>query len=101
MCRRDIFVEVGGFEEELAIAFNDVDFCFKLLEKSYRNLYLPHVMLYHHESKSRGYEDTPAKQARFQQEILYMQGRWKKFLSHDPCYSPHLTRDREDYSLRI
>jgi len=101
MCRREVFIEVGGFEEALAIAFNDIDFCFKLLEKGYRNIYLPHVALYHYESKSRGYEDTPEKQARFHQEILYLQNKWKYLLENDPCYSPHLTRDREDYSLKI
>lgn len=101
MCRRDVFAEVGGFEEDLAIAFNDIDFCFKILEKGYRNVYLPHVVLYHYESKSRGYEDTPQKQARFQQEIFYMQRKWKEIIAHDPCYSEHLTRDREDYSLNL
>jgi len=101
MCRREVFIEVGGFEEALAIAFNDIDFCFKLLEKGYRNVYLPHVALYHYESKSRGYEDTAEKQARFHQEILYLQNKWKNLLANDPCYSPHLTRDREDYSLKI
>lgn len=101
MCRRDVFEQVGGFEEELAIAFNDIDFCFKILEKGYRNVYLPHVVLYHYESKSRGYEDTPQKQARFQQEVLYMQGKWRNIIANDPCYSPHLTKDREDYSLNL
>lgn len=101
MCRREVFEQVGGFEEDLAIAFNDVDFCFKILEQGYRNVYLPHVLLYHHESKSRGYEDTPQKQARFQQEIFYMQRKWKKIIDHDPCYSPHLTKLREDYSLNL
>jgi len=101
MCRRDVFEQVGGFEEDLAIAFNDVDFCFKILEKGYRNVYLPHVVLYHYESKSRGYEDTPQKQTRFQQEVLYMQGKWRDIIANDPCYSPHLTKDREDYSLNI
>jgi len=101
MCRRDVFEQVGGFEEDLAIAFNDIDFCFKILEKGYRNVYLPHVVLYHYESKSRGYEDTPQKQARFQQEVLYMQGKWRNIIANDPCYSPHLTKDREDYSLNL
>ena len=101
MCRRDVFAEVGGFEEDLAIAFNDVDFCFKILEKGYRNVYLPHVVLYHHESKSRGYEDTPQKKARFQQEMVYMKRKWEKIIANDPCYSPHLTKDREDYSLGL
>ena len=101
MCRREVFDAVGGFEEDLSVAFNDVDFCIKIVEKGYRNIYLPHVVLYHYESKSRGYEDTPEKQARFTQEIRYMQSKWQKFMEHDPCYSPNLTRLREDYSINI
>ena len=101
MCRREVFEAVGGFEEDLAIAFNDIDFCFKIAAKGYRNLYLPHVMLYHAESKSRGYEDTPEKQARLQKEIFYMQRKWKEIIAHDPCYSPHLTKEREDYSINV
>ena len=99
MCRRDVFEEVGGFEEEIAVAFNDVDFCFKLVEKGYRNIYLPHVVLYHYESKSRGYEDTPEKLARFIKEVEYVQKKWKKLIEHDPCYSPNLTKEREDFSI--
>jgi GT2 family glycosyltransferase len=101
MCRREVFDAVGGFEGDLSVAFNDVDFCIKIVEKGYRNIYLPHVVLYHYESKSRGYEDTPEKQARFTQEIKYMQTKWQKFMEHDPCYSPNLTRLREDYSINI
>ena len=101
MCRRDVFMAVEGFEEELAVAFNDVDFCFKLLDKGYRNLYLPHVKLYHYESKSRGIEDTLEKQARFRQEVAYMHRRWHSLIERDPCYSPHLTKNREDYSLNV
>ncbi|XGV98058.1 MAG: glycosyltransferase [Leptolyngbya sp. BL-A-14] len=101
MCRRDVFLAVGGFEEQLAIAFNDVDLCFKMLDKGYRNIYLPHVKLYHYESKSRGMEDTPEKQARFEQEVAYMQQKWHSLIEHDPCYSPHLTRRKADFSLRI
>jgi GT2 family glycosyltransferase len=101
MCRRDAFMAVGGFEEELAVAFNDVDFCFKLLEKGYRNIYLPHVKLYHYESKSRGHENTPEKKARFAGEVAYMQLKWRSLIERDPCYSPHLTKQRADYSLNI
>jgi O-antigen biosynthesis protein len=100
MCRREVFEEVGGFEEDLAVAFDDVDFCFKMTEKGYRNVYLPHVMLYYDELKSRGYEDTPEKQARFQQEIFYIKQRWKALLDHDLCYSPYLTKEREGYSIK-
>ncbi len=101
MCRREVFKAVGGFEEDLSVAFNDVDFCIKIVEKGYRNIYLPHVVLYHYESKSRGYEDTPEKQARFTQEVMYIQSKWKTSTRHDPCYSSHLTRYREDFSLNI
>ncbi|NEP59972.1 MAG: glycosyltransferase [Symploca sp. SIO2G7] len=101
MCRRNVFEEVGGFEEELTIAFNDIDFCFKIFEKGYRNIYLPHVVLYHYESKSRGYEDTVEKQTRFGQEIQYMQNKWQNILQYDPCYSLNLTNKTEDFSLRL
>ena len=101
MCRRDVFLKVGGFEEALAGNYNDVDFCFKLLEKGYRNVYLPHVKLYHHESKSRGMEDTLEKKSRFQQEFAHIRRKWTALIDNDPCYSPHLTRDREDYSINV
>ena len=101
MCRRDVFEEVGGFETKLAIAFNDVDLCLKIVSRGYRNIYLPHVVLYHYESKSRGYENTPAKQARFAKEVNYMKQTWQQLCDRDPCYSPHLTKTYEDYSLNI
>ena len=101
MCRREVFESVGGFEEKLAIAFNDVDLCLKIARRGYRNIYLPHVMLYHYESKSRGYENTPAKQARFAREINYMRQTWGQICDRDPCYNPNLTKSKEDYSLNI
>jgi len=101
MCRREVFDAVKGFEEELAIAFNDVDLCFKIAEKGYRNVYLPHVVLYHYESKSRGYEDTLEKQRRFTQEVQYMQSKWRKIIDRDPCYSLHLSQTHEDYRIKL
>jgi GT2 family glycosyltransferase len=101
MCRREVFEIVNGFEEDLAVAFNDVDLCLKIVEKGYTNIYLPHVKLYHYESKSRGHEDTPAKLARFIKETEYMQNKWKKFIEYDPCYSINLTSKYEDYRIRI
>jgi len=100
MCRREVFTEVGGFEEDLAVAYNDVDLCLKMIDRGYRNVYLPHVTLYHYESKSRGTEDTPAKLARALQEVDYMQKKWRKFIDYDPCYSIHLTRESENYSIK-
>ena len=101
MCRREVFEDIGGFEEELSVAFNDIDLCLKMIDKGYRNIYVPHAVLYHYESKSRGYEDTPEKQARFSHEVKYMQSKWKKLIEHDPCYSPNLTKLGEDYSINI
>ena len=70
-----------------------------IYEHGYKNIYLPHVQLYHYESKSRGHEDTPEKQARFRNEVKYMQSKWQQLIEHDPCYSPNLTRVFEDYRI--
>jgi O-antigen biosynthesis protein len=101
MCRREVFEAVGGFEEELAVAFNDVDLCLKIFKLGYRNVYLPHVVLYHYESKSRGIDDTPEKLERSLKEIQYMKSKWKEFINRDPCYSPNLTRHSEDFSIKV
>jgi GT2 family glycosyltransferase len=92
---------VGGLDEKnLTIAFNDVDLCLKVREAGYRNLWTPYAELYHHESLSRGYEDTTEKMQRFQCEINHMKDKWGRKLLHDPFYNPNLTLDREDFSLR-
>lgn len=101
MVRRDVFEEVGGFDEGLAIAFNDVDLCLRIRAAGYRIVYLPHVVLYHHESKSRGHEDTPAKQARFLREQQVMHERWKTDTLPDPYYNVNLIRDAENYEIGI
>lgn len=91
---------VGGFTEELAVAFNDVDFCLKLREEGKLVVYVPEVEAYHYESKSRGAEDTPEKAKRFQGEIDYMREKWKKILlDGDPYYNSNLSRIKSDYSL--
>lgn len=97
--KKSIFLEVGGFNEtELKIAFNDVDFCLRVRQAGYRNIWTPYAELYHHESATRGYEDTPEKKLRFAQEVRYLKERWGESLTHDPAYSPNLTLDREDFS---
>jgi GT2 family glycosyltransferase len=101
--RKCVFEQVGGFDEKnLTIAFNDVDLCLKVREAGYRNLWTPYAELYHHESLSRGYEDSPEKIKRFQSEIAFMKKKWGRGgnLSVDPYYNPNLTLDREDFSLR-
>ena len=100
MVRRAKFDEVGGLDESLTVAFNDVDFCLKLVAAGYRNVFLPHVKLIHFESKSRGYETTRERIARFEQETETMIERWHTDSVPDPYYSPNLTRKLEDFSFR-
>jgi hypothetical protein len=65
-------------------------------------VYTPYAEFYHHESLSRGYEDTPERQARFAREIEYFQRKWKGELDkRDPYYNPNLTLERGDFSVRI
>src|SRR5690625_3249491 len=102
LVRKSVFDEVGGLDEEhLAIAFNDVDFCLKVREAGYRNIWTPYAELYHHESASRGPEDTEKNRERFLRETRVMRDRWGKVLDLDPAYNPNLTRRREDFSLAL
>lgn len=97
---RQIYDQVGGLNAaDLGIAFNDVDFCLKVTAAGYENAWTPFAELIHHESLSRGYEDTPEKKARFQKEVEYMFARWKTQTYDDPAYNPNLTREREDFSF--
>lgn len=98
--RREIYQKVGGLDEtNLEIAFNDVDFCLRVRAAGYRNLWTPYAELYHHESVSRGSEDTPQKMERFMKEVLYMKSRWQDALARDPYYNPNLTHARENFSI--
>ena len=101
MVKRSVYEELGGLEEELKVAFNDVDFCLRAREKGYLVVYDPNVELYHFESKSRGTEDSKEKIRRFQNEIEYMRSHWLELLKKgDPMYNPNLTLTKWDYSLR-
>lgn len=98
--RKSVYQAVGGLDEtNLAVAYNDVDFCLRLGENGYRNVWTPFAELYHHESATRGQEDNPEKQARFMSEVRYMRERWGAVLSDDPAYSPNLTLERDDFGL--
>ncbi|MFU0854712.1 glycosyltransferase family 2 protein [Kluyvera cryocrescens] len=100
LIRKEIFDAVEGLDEEnLKVAFNDVDFCLKVREAGYRNLWTPYAELYHYESISRGIEDSPEKIARFTGEVDFMKSKWGKHLEIDPFYSQNLTKDREDFSI--
>ena len=100
MVKKEVFEKVGGFEEKLAVAFNDVDFCLKVRHAGYLVVYDPYAELYHHESKTRGYENTEAKKRRFQEEIEYMRCHWMPDILRDPYYNENLSLKASDYSLR-
>ena len=100
MVKKETFEKVGGFEEKLAVAFNDVDFCLKVRHAGYLVVYDPYAELYHHESKTRGYENTEAKKRRFQEEIEYMRCHWMPDILRDPYYNENLSLKASDYSLR-
>lgn len=101
LVRKAVFEQVKGLNEnELTVAFNDVDFCLKVREAGYRNLWTPYAELYHHESISRGADDNSKKRSRASKEVKYMRATWGKRLDCDPAYNPNLTLVHEDFSLR-
>ncbi|MGP9677092.1 glycosyltransferase family 2 protein [Halomonas sp. AOP27-A1-41] len=101
LLRRDVFEKVGGLNEpDLAVAYNDVDLCLKVHRLGLRNLWTPYAELYHHESISRGADNTPKKRARALKEARYMRKQWGSLLDEDPAYNPNLTLAHEDFSLR-
>lgn len=97
--KKSIYEEVQGLDEvNLKVAFNDIDFCLRVQDAGYRNVWTPYAELYHHEMATRGIEDTPEKQLRFRDEALYMKKRWANVLMNDPAYNPNLSLSREDFS---
>ena len=95
--KKVLFEQVGGLnDQELAIGFNDVDFCLKLVEAGYRNVWTPYAELIHHESATRGQDNSPQKQRRAEKELRYMRQRWGDKLHIDPAYNPNLS-DGHDY----
>lgn len=101
MSKKTVFEEVGGFTEELAVAFNDIDYCMKVRALKKLVVYAPYAVLHHYESKSRGLEDTPEKVARFNREIAIFAKRWPDILKNgDPFYNPNLTLRKSNFSLR-
>lgn len=101
MVKREAFDKVGGLSPDLAVAFNDIDFCLKIRNAGYLVVYNPYVELYHYESKSRGLEDTPEKKERFNKEIATLEAHWPEIFSKpDPYYNPNLTLKSQDFSLK-
>jgi len=100
LTQKEIFQSVGGFDENLTVAFNDVDLCMKIREKGYLIIYTPYAKLFHYESLTRGYEDTPEKKKRFSKEAYYVRKRWGDVIDWgDPYYNENLTKDKTDFSI--
>jgi len=97
MVSREKFEQVGGFDQALAVAFNDVDFCLKLSSHGFQNIWSPKASLVHHESASRGIDKTPSQIRRALQEVDLMLSRWGDQLDSDPSYHPLLTHDSEEF----
>lgn len=99
--RKSVYAEVGGLDEqELPVAFNDLDFCLQLRRRGYWNVWTPQAVLVHHESVSRGYEITNSKKRRYYNEMSIVKKRWPTSFYHDPAYSPNLSLSKAgDFSL--
>ena len=102
LTKKAVFDEIGGFEEELSVAFNDIDLCLRIGRVGYRVVYDPYAELYHDESLTRGPEDDPVKVRRFQEEIEFMRTRYETLLKQgDPYYNPNLSLKKWHYSLKV
>jgi GT2 family glycosyltransferase len=102
MIRKDVFQEMGGFDEDFTVALNDVDLCLRIRKQGYLIVYTPYAKLYHHESASRGYEDTADKKERFSKELTLLRERWgTEFNRGDPYYNPNLTLEDERRIFQI
>lgn len=98
--RKETYLAVGGFNEhDLPVCFNDVDFCLRLVQAGLRNVWTPYAELCHHETASRGRDETGDKGRRLAGEAAYMHKRWAEVIRNDPCYNPNLTLDGDAFGL--
>ncbi len=101
MVRTSVYDEVGGFDESFGTEYNDVDFCLKLLEAGYHNLYVPHCELYHYESLSRGHpHSTSESYKKHVKEVNLFRKKWKQYVEHDPCYNPNLSLGVHNFGMK-
>lgn len=102
MTRKKVFIELGGFDENFELAYGDVDICLRALGKGYLNVWTPYALLYHYESKTRGYENTPEKKDRFLREKALFLEKWHNLIDKgDPYYNPNLSYRYSDYRIKI
>ena len=97
--RREVFESIGLLDEGYFLYFEETDFCLRARVAGYRNVWTPFAEMYHHESASRGEDDTRDKTVRFEYEYSYMRAKWGPFLDDDPAYNPNLTLVHEDFRL--
>jgi GT2 family glycosyltransferase len=97
MVSKKDFLEVGGMEKNLAVAYNDLDFCLKLKALGRRNVYTPFAKLVHKESKSRGYENSPEKRARLAKEEKWMLDKWGREILKDEYFNQNLDNSHMDF----
>ena len=101
MVRTSVFDQVGGFDEIFGTEYNDVDFCLKVMDAGYRNLYVPHCELYHYESMSRGHpHSTSESYKKHVKEVNLFRKKWKKYVDKDPCYNPNLSLGVHNFGLK-
>ncbi len=102
MVAKSIYLEVGGLNAcDLKVAYNDIDFCLKVMSAGYRNVFAPEAELYHFESISRGVAETAAEKAQYVSERAYMLAHWREQLAHDPYYNPHFSTTGYSYCLPV
>ena len=102
MCRKEVFDEVHGMDETFEVEYNDVDFCLKMMEAGYNNVYLPQVELYHYESATRGHpHQSKPSYERHLKEMKLFKDKWQHVIDHDPFYNPNLNMGAHDFSLNF
>ncbi|MCM1038890.1 MAG: glycosyltransferase family 2 protein [Ruminococcus sp.] len=102
MVKKEIYDKLGGLDESFAVSLNDVDFCLRIREAGYLNVFTPFAELYHFESISRGLDDSGEKAQRYNEESERFRKKWRKVLeTGDPYYNPNFSLDRSDFALKI
>ncbi len=102
LVKKSLWDEVGGLDTDFKISLNDVDFCLKLREKGYLNVFTPFAELYHYESVSRGLDDSGEKAERYNKESEHFRTKWKEVLEKgDPYYNANFSLDRSDFSVKV
>lgn len=102
MVRKSLYERLGGLDEDFTVSLNDVDFCLRVREAGYLNVFTPFAELYHYESVSRGLDDQGEKAKRYDEESKRFRNKWQKVLqAGDPYYNPNFSLDRSDFALKI